>query len=46
MNERHTLIAYTLETVPRPGARETRVRRPPQGALIRNGRERTDGQQG
>ena len=38
-HERHKLIPYALEAVPRPGDRETRVRRPPDVA-IRN--ERSD----
>ena len=39
MKDRHTIITYALECVPRPGARESRVRRPPDVA-IRN--ERSD----
>ena len=39
MKERHAIITYALESVPRPGARESRVRRPPDVA-IRN--ERSD----
>lgn len=38
MENRHSLIGYALETVPRPGARETRVRRPPEGVRVRNER--------
>lgn len=41
MKDRHTLIPYVLEEVPRPGAREICVRRPPDGVRIRN--ERRDG---
>lgn len=38
MESRHNLIPYALEDVPRPGSRESRVRMPPQGMKIRNGR--------
>lgn len=38
MKERHSLITYALLSVPRPGARETCVRRPPDGIRIRNSR--------
>ncbi len=39
MNEaRHNLIPYALEAVARPGCRETRVRKPPDGMRIRNER--------
>ena len=38
MKDRHTIITYALECVPRPGARESRVRRPPDGMRIRNER--------
>ena len=37
-HERHNLIPYVLEAVPRPGSRETRVRKPPDGMRIRNER--------
>ena len=37
-HERHNLIPYALEPVPRPGDRETHVRRPPDGMRIRNER--------
>ena len=39
MKNRHTIITFALESMPRPGARESRVRRPPDIA-IRN--ERSD----
>ena len=42
MKNRHTLIPYTLETVARPGSRESRVRRPPEGIVIRHERGGTD----
>lgn len=42
MKTRQNLIGYALETVPRPGMRETRVRRPPAEPLMRNARGRTD----
>ena len=35
---RHNLIPYVLETVARPGSRESRVRRPPDGLHIRHER--------
>ena len=38
MKDRHMLIAYALESVARPGARESRVRKPPDGFKVRNGR--------
>ena len=38
MRDRHSIIAYALETVARPGARETRVRHAPQDMKVRNGR--------
>ena len=38
MTGRHMIIPYALEIVPRPGERESRVRRPPQGTMIRNER--------
>ena len=37
-HERHNLIPYALEAVARPGSRETRVRKPPDGMRIRNER--------
>lgn len=40
MKQRHGLIPYALEEVPRPGAREICIRRPPDGFRIRN--ERSD----
>ena len=42
--ERHNLIPYVLEAVARPGSRETRVKKPPQGARIRNERGEGNGQ--
>lgn len=39
MENRHTLIPYVLEVVARPGSREIRVRMPPDGVRIRNGRK-------
>ena len=42
-HERHNLIPYALEAVPRPGDRETRVRRPPDGMRIRNERSEAHG---
>lgn len=41
--ERHNLIPCTLEPAARPGDRETRVRRPPDGMRIRNERGETHG---
>ena len=38
MADRHNLVAYALEAVARPGERESRTRRPPQGMQIRNER--------
>ena len=38
MADRHKLIGYALEAVARPGARESRMRRPPDGLGIRNER--------
>ena len=38
MKSRHNVIGYALETVARPGARESRTRRPPDGMRIRNER--------
>lgn len=39
MAQRHNVIPYALEARPRPGSRETCVRKPPDGMRIRNGRE-------
>ncbi len=36
--KRQSMILYALEAVSRPGSRETRVRRPPDGFKIRNER--------
>lgn len=36
MNQRHNLIPYVLEAVPRAGAHEIRVRPAPDGMRIRN----------
>lgn len=44
VHERHNLIPYALEVVARPGSRETRVKKPPQGARIRNERGGDHGQ--
>ena len=38
MADRHRVIGYALEAVARPGARESRTRRPPDGMRIRNER--------
>ena len=38
MHGRQMIIPYALEDAPRPGAREIRVRRPPDGFRIRNER--------
>ena len=38
MANRHNLVGYALEAVARPGARESRVRKPPEGMRIRNER--------
>ena len=46
MKNRHTIITYALESVPRPGARESRVRRPPDGVAIRHERSWTDERKG
>ena len=35
---RHNLIPYALEAVARPGSRESRVHRPPDGLHIRHER--------
>ncbi len=42
--DRHNLIPYALETVARPGSRETRVRKPPDGMRIRNERGQVHGE--
>ena len=44
VHERPNLIPYALEAVARPGSRETRVKKPPQGARIRNERGEGNGQ--
>lgn len=46
MKNRHTIITYALESVPRPGARESRVRRPPDGVAIRHERSGLDERKG
>ena len=38
MANRHNLIPYALESVARPGSRESRVRPAPSGMRIRNER--------
>lgn len=38
MANRHRIIGYALEAVARPGSRESRTRRPPDGMSIRNER--------
>ena len=38
MRERHGLIQFSLEWAPRPGTRESRVRKAPEGFPIRNAR--------
>lgn len=38
MERRHGIITYALEEAPRPGSREIRVRRAPDGVMIRNER--------
>ena len=43
MAQRQNLIPYALEPVPRPGDRETRVRKPPDGMRIRNERSAAHG---
>lgn len=43
MEGRHSIIGYALEEVPRPGAREICVRRPPDGVRIRHEREAQHG---
>lgn len=40
MKERQSIIPYVLEDVPRPGAHEICVRRPPDGFRIRHERGR------
>lgn len=42
MRERQNLILYALETAPRPGSRETRVRMAPSNMSVRNGRKRDE----
>lgn len=42
MEERQNLIGYALQVVPRPGARETRVKKAPDGMRIRNERGNGD----
>ena len=46
MKDRHTIITYALECVPRPGARESRVRRPPDGMASRHERGAADEREG
>ena len=41
MTKRHKLIGYALEAVARPGERESRTRRAPDGMTIRNERGET-----
>jgi len=41
---RHNLISYSLEAVPRPGAREIRVRPVPDGLKVQPRRENIHGQ--
>ena len=43
MENRHMLVQYAMEAVPRPGERESRARRPPDGERIRNERGGTYG---
>jgi len=43
MENRHNLIPYALEAVARPGSRESRVRKAPDGMRIRNERGGGDG---
>lgn len=38
MQSRHQIIPYALHAVARPGSRESRVRKPPDGVRIRNER--------
>lgn len=42
MKTRQSIIPYALECVPRPGERETRARKPPDGFAIRNERGMND----
>ena len=42
--QRHNLIPYALEAIPRPGSQEIRVRPAPDGIRIRNRRENMHGQ--
>ena len=42
--QRHNLISYALEAVPRPGAHEIRVRPAPEGTMIRNRRNQARGE--
>ena len=44
MGKRHGMIFYALEYAARPGARESRVRKPPEGARVRNERVTENGQ--
>ena len=41
MKERRVILPYALEDVPRPGAREICIRRPPDGFKVRNERRMT-----
>ena len=43
-NQRHNLISYALEAMPRPGMHEIRVRPVPDGIRIRNKGEQRNGQ--
>jgi hypothetical protein len=43
VDNRHTLIPYTLEVVARPGSREIRVRTAPDGMRISNRRHKAHG---
>jgi len=42
--QRHNLISYALEAVPRPGSHEIRVRPAPEGMKIRNRRVKRHGE--
>ena len=42
MKQRQNLTAYALEAIPRPGSRETRVKRAPDAMPIRNRRGSED----
>jgi len=44
LKQRQNLMMYALEAVPRPGARETRVKKAPDGFRIRNERGNSNGQ--